>query len=776
MHAMLIKNVKLHNIRSYLAQEVTFPEGTVLLSGDIGSGKSTILLAIEFALFGISSSRGLLSGDALLRHGKQSGYVELSFSFDGKDVLIRRTLKRANDSVRQDEGFISINGLRQVCTAEELKARVLEMLGYPRELLKKSKGLIYRYTVYTPQEEMKRILSEDPQVRLDTLRRVFQIEKYKLVKEGSIIVLQALRERKRELAARIEDLPQKQEQLSGVSAQIELAGKELAALKPGIGEVEASVSRAQAGLKLLDERSRQLNLLRSQLAAANALVSEKVRLIASRESEVSLARKEIASLQSALSDNSSALAQLSSSLSRLKSFSDSLLTDVEGKKLLESELLSAEQLRLELESEISRAEALKLSSQQLRERIAALSSCPTCLQQVHPDHRHRVSSDEEGKIAGFSARISFSSERRASLASRMAGLRSGLVDLQLKEKIAAGLSSELRHYFDLASALNVPIVSVQDSVKQVGQSVQPQLLQQSFQPLMSVAEMQTELAALSAAKRSLESFREKAMLISEKERAISVAEGSLASWRAEVYVLEKKRAELASAAELFGDLDAQSAILKSELDKLLNDYTGLMVKRAALEKEKETSLRQAEILADEVRSKEAAKREFAGAANLSYWLDEVFSNLVSVIEKHVMMKVHREFNGLFTEWFSILIGTDAISARIDDEFTPVVEANGFEILVENLSGGEKTSCALAYRLALNMVINSLVSTIKTKDLLILDEPTDGFSAEQLDKLRDVLVQLQLQQIILVSHEDRIESFVQSIIRIEKEQHVSRVLV
>ena len=130
---MIIKSIILQNIRSYLSEEVTLPTGTVLLSGDIGSGKSTILLAIEFALFGIS--KGMLSGEALLRHGKQTGSVELTFSFDGKDITICRNLKRLKEAVRQDEGFITTYGIRQACSAEELRARVLELLGYPKELL-----------------------------------------------------------------------------------------------------------------------------------------------------------------------------------------------------------------------------------------------------------------------------------------------------------------------------------------------------------------------------------------------------------------------------------------------------------------------------------------------------------------------------------------------------------------------------------------------------------------------------------------------------------------
>jgi len=50
---MILKKITLNNIRSYEHQEVEFTEGSTLLSGDIGSGKTSILLGIEFALFGL---------------------------------------------------------------------------------------------------------------------------------------------------------------------------------------------------------------------------------------------------------------------------------------------------------------------------------------------------------------------------------------------------------------------------------------------------------------------------------------------------------------------------------------------------------------------------------------------------------------------------------------------------------------------------------------------------------------------------------------------------
>jgi exonuclease SbcC len=59
-------------------------------------------------------------------------------------------------------------------------------------------------------------------------------------------------------------------------------------------------------------------------------------------------------------------------------------------------------------------------------------------------------------------------------------------------------------------------------------------------------------------------------------------------------------------------------------------------------------------------------------------------------------------------------------------------------------------------------------------LVILDEPTDGFSEQQLDKMRDVLQQLNIKQLIIVSHEQKIEGFVENVIKFRKENGITIV--
>ena len=65
-----------------------------------------------------------------------------------------------------------------------------------------------------------------------------------------------------------------------------------------------------------------------------------------------------------------------------------------------------------------------------------------------------------------------------------------------------------------------------------------------------------------------------------------------------------------------------------------------------------------------------------------------------------------------------------------------------------------------------------MSKIKTKEIVILDEPTDRFSDQQLDKMREVLDQLNVGQLIIVSHEPKMESFVDNVIKFKKVDGIS----
>ena len=243
---MIIKKIKVENIRSYLSQEINLPEGSVLLAGDIGSGKSSLLLAIEFALFGLQ--KGELSGASLLRNGKDEGSVELSLKINNKDYLIHRSLKRTKTGINQDECYLYTDGIKKQLTPIELRQLVLNLLNYPKENITK-KPVIYRYTVYTPQEQMKQILFDDDETRINTIRKIFNLDKYGKIKSNSKIITEKLKENINKMSGIVLDLDslikkqdEKEAQKENINREIKVIEEPLKKLKAEISEFKDNIN------------------------------------------------------------------------------------------------------------------------------------------------------------------------------------------------------------------------------------------------------------------------------------------------------------------------------------------------------------------------------------------------------------------------------------------------------------------------------------------------------------------------------------------------------
>ncbi len=264
---MIIRSIRLENIRSYVNQEIRFPEGRVLLSGDIGSGKSSILLAMDFALFGLA--KGSNNGSGLLRNGAEKGSVELSFEIDGRNIVIKRGLKRSSGVV-QDYGSLIVDGKERQLTVLELRQAVLGLLSYPRELLTKSKSLIYRYTVYTPQEEMKGILLEGKDLRLDTLRKVFGIDKYKRIRDNAKIFVDEIKARKKEMAAGIIDLDAKRLERNQINDRLSRIKNDAGNIGKELGRINAEIMYKKEWLNKLESDVRKYNDVLARIAVNEA--------------------------------------------------------------------------------------------------------------------------------------------------------------------------------------------------------------------------------------------------------------------------------------------------------------------------------------------------------------------------------------------------------------------------------------------------------------------------------------------------------------------------
>ena len=288
---------------------------------------------------------------------------------------------------------------------------------------------------------------------------------------------------------------------------------------------------------------------------------------------------------------------------------------------------------------------------------------------------------------------------------------------------------------------------------------------------IKMSEMETEINWAEKKIQDHRIMRIKINDLNEKRAKISELENNSLKLEKEISEILLKISLLENSIVELRKFDAIFEEKKKAFEIAMREERLVEIKMAELKKEIEFLLGQISELGERIKKAEEMKKQVVYLSEIESWLTKKFIPLVSMIEKNVMIKLKKEFSNLFSEWFSMLV-SETFNVKLDDNFTPVIEQHDYELDYSYMSGGERTAVALAYRLALNQVINSLLSKIKTKDMVILDEPTDGFSAQQLDKMRDVLNQLNVKQLIIVSHEQKIESFVDNVIRLRKLNGIS----
>jgi exonuclease SbcC len=167
------------------------------------------------------------------------------------------------------------------------------------------------------------------------------------------------------------------------------------------------------------------------------------------------------------------------------------------------------------------------------------------------------------------------------------------------------------------------------------------------------------------------------------------------------------------------------------------------------------------------------RRQYLG--EVQRWLAAHLIPAITEIEEEVFERIRFRFEGLFADWFARLVGADDLEARVDETFSPMLRSGEYDLDLDldSLSGGERTSLALAYRLALNTMVREEAG-MGRESLLILDEPTDGFSSGQLNRLRDILGETGCDQTIIVSHEQELEGVADRVYGVSKERGVSTV--
>jgi exonuclease SbcC len=120
-----------------------------------------------------------------------------------------------------------------------------------------------------------------------------------------------------------------------------------------------------------------------------------------------------------------------------------------------------------------------------------------------------------------------------------------------------------------------------------------------------------------------------------------------------------------------------------------------------------------------------------------------------------------------------------LNVVVDENYTPYVKSDsGVDREVANLSGGERTLVAFAYRLGLGQLIMQS-RTGHGLGMLLLDEPTENLGTEDgsITRLAEAISRFKaIEQIIAVTHSEDFAEKASHVIVLEKEAGVSKASI
>jgi DNA repair protein SbcC/Rad50 len=196
----MMKDIEMHNFISHNNTTLVFNKGITIFVGHNGSGKSSVIDAITFALFGEHTRK---SNKNLIRRGtsSSSSYVHLNFSIGSREYSAYRQLGISGQSVSAKFELLSsgendnidrriiISGERKQF-GESMTAEVAKVLGMDYKKLK--------IAAIIQQGELSKIIESQPKEFKELLNNLIGIDRLDLAYHTMHEVIDGFRERLRD--------------------------------------------------------------------------------------------------------------------------------------------------------------------------------------------------------------------------------------------------------------------------------------------------------------------------------------------------------------------------------------------------------------------------------------------------------------------------------------------------------------------------------------------------------------------------------------------------
>jgi len=689
-----LESLQLENIRSHVKTVVHFGDGFNCLVGGLGQGKSTVLYAFDFVLFGDPLGR---SYDYLLREGAEEGKVTAVFVQDGRTYKLQRALYRRGNGISQDIDQLKlyrdgrlVAGTKNEAVAEELKA----LTGLDKNL--------FREIVWVRQEHLKKLLDITPRQRQTKLDKLFGLSDYN-------VAWSELHQFEREYDAVKNVLERDADviRISKLEADYISAVEDFSSLTSQLQDAKEKVVQAESVLK---EATAHLEGLEELRKTTEALQRREIQFqtnitnIGSRGRELAeqaeTSKRRLAELEE----------QLEKMVTKKKSHRATLQeTGLEADKTMDELRDYLVDVEEQLRAIGGEQEATKREMKASQNRISSLiteNKCPTCLQDLTGDYKKSLLENLQ--------------QEKADRTKKLAELQKSFEDLK-----------------SLHSVVNLAFSNLQ------------QLLPRIEDIKLQITEKKEALSKLSAE-------------VEDAQKQKKELQKQLDETREEIAKFDVT--ELESARKLQRNAFTEHLNTKHEMDVLEQRKADLGLRVDELKERLENAQKKLE-------RKEKIEKLLEILDRIRGAYRSIQPKLRSEFVKYLQITVQQVLDSLVGD-----VGP-TMNLKIDETYSPFVcSEEGYEREVSNLSGGERTLLAFAYRIGLGQLIMHS-RTGHGLYMLLLDEPTESLGREDgsVDRLAEAVRRLKaIEQIIAVTHNEAFAEKAEHVIRIEKEAGESQV--
>lgn len=793
---MKLTALRLTNFRQHVSTEILFESGITGIIGPNGSGKTTILEAIAFALYawGRSTREQMLS---IAATGRGTMRVELEFELGRHRYRVVRGRTNAELYLDGEEAPIA-------SSPSAVTERLQRLLGMSRDE--------FFRTYFTGQKELALMAAMGASERARFLSKVLGYEKLRLAQD-------MISDRRRTLSAEITGLRAGMPDPDLVERTMIQARDRVTQSMAAAQTAEHRYSIADASLKALTPK---WELAQQNRDKAQSIASD----IAANEREESSLRRElerVAAEISSVGESRAELSRLQRTLEPLGELRDelSILDEMyreEGRRktLLEAEHALREELdrlrarftviekapaqeeevteeleskRRELETaqgdlEARRTEWVRdrqdadtklrdlrkqyLEVQEQRERVISLGAdgaCPTCSRKLGENLEnvveHLTETIETLRVDGayyksrleqlseMPANVRDLDERRRTLTTETGALERKLARVQLAVQELSGLTRDI-------ATKERRLEQIQRDISVIARgfdAARYEFVRSEIAKLVPLGDRAARLSAL------LE--REPALMDQQREYSASVAniESILGTLR-----VRHKQMSFAAA-----DYDR----LKTEYEKCFSDARGAeldSMNAANNLRNARESLEKAIAASEESRVLQATVAEREGERRLHEELDRAFNEMRAQLNA----QLRPELSELATTFLRELVDSRTAELELDERYNVVVLEDGIGKPV--LSGGEEDLANLVLRLAVSQMIAERSG--QTFSLLVLDEVFGSLDETRRFNVLELLRALgdRFEQVILITHIESVRDGLDQVISVRYDPSLAASMV